>query len=117
MKKYYEDGVDVSEIILPDLENQSVSTLVLVKSGQAFINKVQNKEKSVIGETCYSLTERELYGLPYIAGHIIHNLYRKIKNSKNWKNNESQDCIPILQSYKENNYNTRFFIRTKLIRT
>ena len=44
-----------------------------------------------------SVTEKEIHGLQYLGGYVLHNLYRKLKNSKHWKSEDHQQDISILE--------------------
>ena len=57
-----------------------------------------NKKQEVVAETSQSISEKELTGLQYLGGYVIHKLYKKFKTSKNWKNKDFQDAIAILEA-------------------
>eukprot|EP00112_Aurelia_sp_Birch-Aquarium-sp1_P021446 Seg579.3 transcript_id=Seg579.3/GoldUCD/mRNA.D3Y31 product="hypothetical protein" protein_id=Seg579.3/GoldUCD/D3Y31 len=46
------------------------------------------------------LSQEEKDELGYLDGYVFHNLFRKLKNSKNYVTKESQDCMQILKAGK-----------------
>ena len=45
-----------------------------------------------------SLSERELHGLQYLAGCVVSNLMKKVKNDKNYSSVENQNILSILDA-------------------
>ena len=46
------------------------------------------------------LSEKEIAALQYVAGHVIHKIYLKLRKSKNRNKDHFQQCIQLLRSLK-----------------
>lgn len=81
----------------------SISTvrLLLIKLADILLIKHENKQRKQIEETSHNLSPRQLAGLQYIGGYILHKLHKKIKNSNKWQTSEAQTCIAILEEAQE----------------
>ena len=52
-------------------------------------------------DTAQDLSEKEIHGLCYITGYILHKLFTKMKNSPKWNSGTSQQVISLLLTTKE----------------
>ncbi len=52
-------------------------------------------------QTAPPFTDTERNAMHYLGGYVYHNLHRKLKNSKQYKTAQSQQCIAILEAAKE----------------
>ena len=93
---FYTHIMQEAEVLFPAI-NVKHSRVFLMKFSEMFWDYVNKKEKAVV-ETSHSISERELTGLQYLGGYVIHKLHKKIKSSKSWKNEEYQDAIAILEA-------------------
>ena len=55
---------------------------------------------------CKEVCERELGGLQYIGGYVLHNLHKKYRNGKNWRSLECQHSMAILRACKADDADT-----------
>ena len=76
--------------------NIDVSSLVLKK----LVDEMLALRKSMMTATNYSvdLSDKELGTLSHIGGYVLRNIYKKIKNSKNWHEKNSQMAIAFLDA-------------------
>ena len=74
---------------------ESSSTLLFIKLLDIIIAESDDDKISqdVIG---HNLTERDVAGMQYLGGYVCRNIYKKIKNSKNFFSNEGQHALSIL---------------------
>ena len=61
-------------------------------------NKNKNETEHEIINNNQAISEKELYGLQYLGGYVFHKLYKKLKGSKNWRNEDFQQAISILEA-------------------
>ena len=101
LSTYYSCIVYNGESLLYGLE-EHISKLILIKLSDFLMIKHQQLEKGIIEDGVYNLSKRQLAGLQYLAGYVVHQLYKKIKNSRNWQSNESQCSIAICEAMKRN---------------
>ena len=59
-----------------------------------------------------SLSERELHGLQYLAGYVVSNLMKKVKNDKNYSSVENQNVLSILDASITNDISNQKLIRS-----
>ena len=59
-----------------------------------------------------SLSERELHGLQYLAGYVVSNLMKKVKNDKNYSSVENQNVMSILDASITNDISNQKLIRS-----
>ena len=78
------------------------ATLVLKKMTDKLINHFKTPSQKPTGETALELTlcSKELHGLRYIGGYVIHKLHKKFKNSAKWQKTEYQHAISLLSSMR-----------------
>lgn len=100
---FFGNIVQNSSDIFPEITSNA-STLLCAKLADSLVvefKKFQKGEQSEMMETeTPVLTEREVAGLQYLGGYVAHNLYRKYKNKKNWKDNYIQHALSILFACK-----------------
>jgi len=92
---YYNLVVKNSKSYFPDLDYR-LSRLIFIKASTILLAMSKGKNEIMLEESPRSISDRELAGLQYIGGYIIHKLHKKFKNSKNWQSTESQQSINIL---------------------
>ena len=82
--------------------SRNAATLLSTKLADRML--AYSKEKGAVDasemEVKLSLSDKEMAGLQYIGGYVLHNLHNKHVNSKNWKSTESQQSISILKAGK-----------------
>ena len=80
-------------------------TATLISTKLADVIVKYHKEQSSANQDPHQhkekvLTKRESYSLQYLAGYVVHNLYKKFRNAQNWKSKEAQQCISVLMACK-----------------
>jgi hypothetical protein len=62
-----------------------------------------SKEKSIttVPEFNFNPTEKEMAGLQYVGGYVLHKLHNKLAQSKTCKSTESQQSMSVLKAGKE----------------
>ena len=80
-------------------------TATLISTKLADVIVKYHKEQSSANQGAHQhkekvLTKRESYSLQYLAGYVVHNLYKKFRNAQNWKGKEAQQCISVLVACK-----------------
>ena len=85
------DVIINAENLLPGI-NINVSSLVLKKLVDEMLALRKSMITDTYGETNYSveLSDKELGTLSHIGGYVLRNIYKKIKNLKNWHEKSSQ---------------------------
>ena len=66
--------------------------LVLQQGAEGSLSSSSEAEQDI------SLSERELHGLQYLAGYVVSNLMKKVKNDKNYSSVENQNILSILDA-------------------
>ena len=96
-EKFYPEVVSKSKDYFPGLLYH-VSMNICRKLGEYVFSLPKRNseiEKNVITK---SISDRELAGLQYLSGYVIHKLFLKERNSRNYKCVESQEAMAILQA-------------------
>ena len=76
-------------------------TVVARKFCEAIMSEVKDKNvDSMIGLNMKNLNEREVCGMHYMAGFVLHKLYLKHRNSKNYKSENNQQIMALLMACK-----------------
>ena len=83
--------------IFPSMEERSIK-VILLKMCDYLDNRVSINENDEIFTK--SLSEKELAGMQYLGGYVLHKLYKKIRNSKNFQADKSQQSASILLACK-----------------
>ena len=60
------------------------SKIILIKLADSLYTRHQKKQRKEVEETSHNLSDRQLAGLQYLSGYVIHKLYKKSKNCKAW---------------------------------
>ena len=60
------------------------SKIILIKLADSLYTRHQKKQRKEVEETSPNLSDRQLAGLRYLSGYVIHKLYKKSKNCKAW---------------------------------
>ena len=100
LSTYYGYIVKDGHELIPFLK-ENTAKILLIKLADLLFPKHLEKEKEVIDDTSFCLSNRQLSGLQYLGGYVLHNLDRKIKNSKRWNLDESQITMAILEASRE----------------
>ena len=100
LSTYYGHIIQFGGIMLPDL-SESTSKILLIKLGDTLYSAHQKQERQLVEDSAYVVSERQLAGLQYLSGYVIHKLHRKLKNNKRWNTPESQIGIMILEACRE----------------
>jgi len=96
-EKFYLEVVSKSEEHFPGLLYHS-SMNICRKLGE-FMFSLHKKNREIDSNIITkSISDRELAGLQYLSGYVIHKLFSKERNSKNYKSAESQEAMTILQA-------------------
>ena len=78
--------------------------LVKLQKNYCIILKSHSKVKKIILVIFWNwaahitLSEREFHGLQYLAGYVVSNLMKKVKNDKNYSSVENQNILSILDA-------------------
>ena len=74
-----------------------------IKSGQLNLDANRNKTSN--------LTQKDIDCIQYLGGYVIHTLYRKVRNSKNYATLESQQMESILLSARKDDDSEQNLVR------
>jgi len=98
---FYGEVVKMNVKTIPSMSSKA-STLLLSKLADAIVVDYKNiRRKEESSNNIIPITERELCGLHYIAGYVIHTLFKRIKFGKNRENLESQKLLSIILACKD----------------
>ena len=81
------------------------SKIILIKLADSLYTRHQKKQRKEVEETSHNLSDRQLAGLQYLSGYVIHKLYKKSKNCKAWSSPENQIKQHILKTCREEDQN------------
>lgn len=107
MTTYYAYIVHCAKDIFPEGAEENISKLILIKLSDLLLVKHQNLEHKLVKDDAYNISSRQLAGLQYLSGYVIHRSLKKMRNSPKWNSVESQLCINILEATKEDNENEK----------
>lgn len=113
METYYGNIIQYGESFFKGDFSGSTIKIILIKLADLIFVKHQGKERKVVEENAHSINDRQLAGLQYLGGYVLHTIYKKIKNSKQFKNKLSQECLVILEAARETN--EELFQNNKLV--
>ena len=65
--------------------------------------EVSNISISITEDGPKSVSERELAGLQYIGGYILHKLHSNFRKHKNWRDIELQEAANLIGAYRRTN--------------
>ena len=84
------------------LDNKYVHNLIMLELSTKCVCYLNRNNVSVVKENTGSsnLTEKEMAVLQYVAGHVIHKIFLKLRKSKHWRGEYFQQCIQLLHSFK-----------------
>ena len=82
------------------MENQQLAVLLLTKLCTLLIG-CKKQKVLVLNSELRSISSRELAGLHFLGGFILHNLYSGLRKSSHWKSDESQNIMAILKSLQD----------------
>lgn len=96
-KWYYANVVKNGQQLF-DIE-RNASTILAIKLLDVILKQSAEKlEKTeIIG---HNLAQRDLAAMQYLGGYVCRNIYRKLRCSKNYQSNESQQALSILKLCK-----------------
>ena len=60
-----------------------------------FIINVKKENQLADAVFTWNLSDREISGLQYLGGYVTHILYKKLRNSKNYKSDEFQQIMAL----------------------
>ena len=84
---------------LKNINNKYLRVLFIKLGNLLWINLNKNTHDFFKQIRDPSRTEKEIHGLQYLrGGYVLHYLYRKLKNPKNWKSEDHQVAISILEA-------------------
>lgn len=73
------------------------ATIVTRKLGDELMKFVTTKRNPEVEEiVTKNLSEKEVSALQYLGGYVLHNLYRKCRNSSKYKDNAHQEIMSLL---------------------
>ena len=75
---------------------QNIHNILFIKVHEIFQLDLPKRYES-FEETSHNVSERELYGYQCIGQYIMHHLYKKTRNSKNYKSTTNQFILSILE--------------------
>ena len=98
LEKFRQISVDM-EPLLPD---KRASHLVMLELSNKCALHLSHKQStaSLSISLPLKLSEKEFYTLQYVAGHVIQKIYRKLRKSKHWCEDQFQQSIQLLQAFK-----------------
>ena len=80
--------------------------LVLQQGAEGSLSSSSEAEQDI------SLSERELHGLQYLAGYVVSNLMKKVKNDKNYSSVENQNILSILDASITKDISNQMLVRS-----
>lgn len=84
-RSFYSVVINRSSTFLVSISNVVYFNLFFIKLGEVIqINLLKKDDIVNNGEGIPIVSDREMAGLQYIGGYVIHNLHRKIKNLKKY---------------------------------
>ena len=90
---------------LPQISEDMATIIINKVTGRLLLKSKSGKEnfpdldKTDIAQ---DLSEKEIHGLCYFTGYILHKLFTKMKNSPKWNSSTNQQVISLLLAIKEN---------------
>ena len=103
METYYGNIVRYGDSFFKEDFGGPTIKIILIKLADFIFVKHQGKERKVVEETAHSINDRQLAGLQYLGGYVLHTIYKKIKYSKKIKSKLPQECLDILEAARETN--------------
>ena len=96
-RNYLKNVVLQNQIYFPNV-NKYTSRSLLMKLGDIIKVEVSNIGISITEDSPKSVSEseRELAGLQYIGGYIVHKLHNNFRNHKNWRDIELYQATTII---------------------
>lgn len=85
--------------------------LLILELSALFLKHLMGKNVAIENES--TLTDNEVAALQYLAGHVVHKIYLKLRKSKNWRTTEFQHCIELLKAIKIDPNETHKLIKVK----
>ena len=95
---YYSHVIYNESVQMTNIKTKYLRVLLIKLGDLLWINLDKNKHDFSEQIRDQSVTEKEMHGLQYLGGYVFHNLCRKLKNSKNWKSEDHQQAISILEA-------------------
>ena len=94
-RNYLKNMVLQSQIYFPNVDKYT-SRLLLMKLGVIIKVEVSNISISITEDDPKSVSGRELAGLQYTRGYIVHKLHNNFRNHKNWRDIELQQAASLI---------------------
>jgi hypothetical protein len=78
--------------------SRNAATLLSTKLADRMLScsKERDNDQTKVEKLC--LSDKELAGMQYLGGYVLHNLYKKLTNSKNNKLSECQQAMSLLKA-------------------
>ena len=106
MKTYFSSVVNKSDAsLLTSNLSQYSKRIFLIKLADFLLSSCQKKTKVFTESHQATINDRQLAGLQFLTGYIIHKIYKSIRNSKKWKSESGQYCLAVLEAARIENLN------------
>ena len=96
--KFYGQIIRSEPCKFTGIENRALAVLVLTKLCTLLLGALKEKETRNPLTPVKTIADREMAGLEYLGGYVLHKLYVNLRKSKDSQTQESQEMMALLKS-------------------
>ena len=114
LEKFRQLSIKSTQPIFADRRAEQLTMLELSnKCVSHLLHKRRRRRTTTTTTHPLKLSEKEFAALQYVAGHVVHKIYLKLRKSKHWKKDHFQQSIQLLHSFKAETTDDQKLIKGK----